>query len=450
MCGCGCFGRLIGLTVGILFVFVATWMVWQHNFNRTVLDSGQNLDSVLSEDFYEAVLPLILPAMADSIRQDSNLTAEYQLNFKDLIQNLDQEDWDSIAAEVMPAEYVKEEVDRNVEIFLDYANGRRSRLNVEIQTTVLRENLLGRPGDTMVNRIFTAMPECDEAGQAQMRAYLDDYSQPFPYCQPTDAALQREVFSELNAVKDQLASDLPETWNLRQEYAKSHNMALSEADRQFYQEIQRYFVLSKEIYLVNYLLPLGLLGLIIIFAVDSSKAFLRWTGWPILLTGIVVLMPLIVVPILLSDPHAGDRVSSLDNIQAETIRNVVLSLVNEFSRPVLSQGALMVGVGFLFLFSSFLMPSPVQIIQSGYPQETSSHSSPAASSSPSVTSVTSPIQSGASYTMNTRTITPTPAATPPTPSLTRAMPPPPPPLPPAPPSQPPEPPHIPPPDQNLP
>lgn len=391
---CGCFGKLIGLVLGFVFVMVATISIWQYNVDQTLIEAGDDIETVLTEDFYDAVVPYILPAIASTLQKKDEKGPEFQ----ELIQHLDQEDWNSIVPEVLPSDYVKAEVDRNMMVFLEYVDGESARLNIEINTEQLRENLLGRPGDSMVNRIFIALPICDATSEAQMRAYLDDGSQPFPYCKPADTALQSEAFAELTTFKDTMARDLPDTWRLREKYADQINGTIEAADEELYLNIQRPAALNRKLYPLNFLIPVAILALIIIFAVDSGRSFLRWMGWPLLLSGIFVLIPLGLLPLLLAD-KAGHE-NNLQALRIDTIRGALLSFIPQLSRPILVQGTLMVACSFLLLFVSFLLPEANQPVFTPPP--------PMPPANPFAESVTpsepTVIQTGQSFTIQTRIV----------------------------------------------
>jgi hypothetical protein len=106
------------------------------------------------------------------------------------------------------------------------------------------------------------------------------------------------------------------------------------------------------------LIPAALLAMVVIFAVSSARGFFRWVGIPLTCGGIAALLPLGFVPFMIS--NASNDNPDANSIVFETVRGVMLSLISDFTAPVLVQGALLVTVGFLFVFISMLLPAPYQ------------------------------------------------------------------------------------------
>ncbi len=354
--GCNCLGRSMALVLGLLFASFLPFSVWILNFNETATEADTYLNTVADQDAYDNIVPLILPVIAFT-QQDAEVTAG-QLRFSAIMENLDQDDWNAIAREIIPSGYLQAQAELNLSRFFDYTNGERAFMDVEFNTGILRENLVGPPGDRMVNRIFSSWDDCTPEETEQVRAFLAETSQDFPYCQPDEAALQRQVFTLLNNAKDELAAEIPDRINVREDYAERNNTTLTEADIYFYETWQRPIVLQNEMGQLYILMPSMLLALIIILGVDSLKSFLGWMGWPLIVAGILILLPLAILPIILPSMDFNEGTNNdLNAIQAETLRGMVISLLSAFSTPVLLQGAGITGAGFVLLMLSFLLPS---------------------------------------------------------------------------------------------
>ncbi|HLA44706.1 MAG TPA: hypothetical protein VJZ27_14780, partial [Aggregatilineales bacterium] len=370
MCGCfGWMGKGCGSCLAFIFVFSFATAIWSFNINRRAIQADSNFSDLLSEDFYDSILPAVLPSLAENPQNEVKIG---ELDFSSVVENLEFEDWQAISAEVVPGAFLEEQTEENVAIFLEFLRGERARLDVEFDTGVLRENLLGQPGDRMVNRIFSTWEDCDKDDEAQVQDWLKQEGANFPYCKPIDTDLQLRVFSSLNASKDELARSIPEVWNVREQFAEKNNLTLRETDQRFYEDMQRGAVLSLELNPLNILLNLAWLALIVIFAVDSAKSFFLWMGIPLTITGIFVLLPLGIIPLFI--PAAfGNAQDNVHSIESETVRSVILSLVSQFTMPILVQGAVLVAVGFACIFIFFFLRSAEQSMMAfdasstGYP-----------------------------------------------------------------------------------
>lgn len=357
--GCGCLEKIIGFIFAACFVVTIPNAVWVFNIYRDAFEYETYADAFEDEAVYENITPLVLSSLSTSPPPDDTPPEEVEqaLEFQAIVENLDQDDWVAIAGEVIPAQYLQAQAEYNLPILFDYLSGDEALLSLEVDTGILRDNLLGQPGDRMVNRIFNSWDECDDNGMRAMTDYFDGEASEFPYCKPNDAGLQRLVFSELNNAKDEQAAKLPEVWNLREDTAEEENLSLREVDIEFYENVQRPSVLMRELAPLWILMPTMFLALIMISAVGSTKSFFTWMGWSILIAGIFTLLPLAFLPIFLS-PISGGDTQDITAIQAETLRGMMLTLVAEFTRPVLFQGALMVGFSFLLIFIGILLPNP--------------------------------------------------------------------------------------------
>lgn len=356
-----CLSRLSGIILGLTFVMIFPITVWIFNMNRTGLQAETYLEALSDQSIYEQLTPLILPALAEG-----NVEREVRqgrLNFRSVIENLKPQDWEAITQEIIPPSYVRQQAERNLTVFFAYINGEEAYFDLEFDTSILRQNLLGRPGDQMISRIAASWNPCRPEQEATLQAFLNEQTADFPYCRPASSELQRGVFTALSDAKDEIAQELPETWNARVKYAERNDLTLRDADIFYYEALQRPIALSRELYPMAFLIPSGLLAMILITSVTSTKSFFAWMGWPLILTGILTLLPLMIVPLIVTGLSTGPSnrpttESDITVLQEQAFNGMILSLVRSFSMPILIQGAALVGGGFLLTFIAFLMPQP--------------------------------------------------------------------------------------------
>jgi len=351
--GCiGCLGKTTGCMFFLLFVALLPAVMWSANMNRTMLYADSGIEKIANDAFYEQVTAFILPAFAQEPESQEITVGE--LRFSAIVKNLNREDWQAIARDVIPGDYLRQQTESNVSLLFGYLRGERARLEIEFDTATLRENLLGQPGSTMVNRIFNSWDTCTPEGEAQLADFLNDPMVSFPYCKPTDTDLQRRVFTSLNNSKDTLAAQIPDTWNAREQYAQENNVSLAEADQFFYESLQRPTVLASELMPLNFLFLAGLLAFMVIFAVDSPKSFFRWMGAALLIGSLFALLPLGTVPLIVGATFNNAQ-NDLSNIETGALRGLVSAIVREFTMPILIQGTLIMALGFLSVFLSLLV-----------------------------------------------------------------------------------------------
>lgn len=382
MCCLNFVAKVLATACGLLFVMIIPVSLWILNFTQVGLKTETYLEPFQTEGFYENLVPLILPAMAESAHDNptdptDDIMLPGELRFGDVVNNLNQDDWNQIAKDIVPAGYVKDEIESNWSAILEYAKGDKPFLDVAFNTGVIRDNLLGVPGDRMVNRIFNTWPDCTPTQETDLQAFIDKKTDAFPYCKPTDTVLQNNTFALLTASKNALAEELPETYILREEMAKNDNISIEKVDQNLYEAIQRPIALELALAPLTILLPCALLALIVILAVSSSKSFFGWMGWPVALAGITTLLPLGILPLMLPALTTGGN--NVEAVRGEALTSVARALIVSFTQPILVQGAFMVAAGFISLFIAVLMPDPdeedMPVFYSGgstpvYPQPT--------------------------------------------------------------------------------
>lgn len=326
---------------------------------RVGLQEETYLEPFQTEGFYENLVPLFLPAAADDPSNPNNdIMLPGKLRFRDVVNNLEQDDWNAIAGEIVPPEYVKQEFETNLPIIFGFANGNLPRFDVVVDTGIVRENLLGEPGDRMVNRIFNTWPNCSPEQETQIQDFIDEKTDIFPYCKPSEPALQRETFALLTASKNELANEIPETFIYRHERARSENITLREVDLALYNDVQRpiaFMQAGGEMLAI--LQPCALLALVVILGVSSAKSFFAWIGWPVALAGIMTLLPLAVVPVILASLNTSTHTDA-EAFQSEALRSAGRAMVVSFTQPILTQGTLLVAIGFISMLIAAVMPDP--------------------------------------------------------------------------------------------
>ncbi|NJL93267.1 MAG: hypothetical protein HC915_05820 [Anaerolineae bacterium] len=250
-------GRSIGLALAATFVMAISSAVWAVNFQTTALDSSTYVDTFAEQNAYENLVPLILPALTAALAEDGRANPiPGTIPFEDIINNIDQDDWQEISREVIPPEYLQTEAERNLTVFFEFANGERRRLEMSFSTGTLRGNLLGTPGEQMINQLYTALEPCSQEQESQLQRFLDgEAGVDFPYCKPDSPDLQRQTFGVLSDAKNELANDLPDVWNVRERRAEAENISLNEVDQRFYEEIQVPAVLYRQLAPLAFLLP---------------------------------------------------------------------------------------------------------------------------------------------------------------------------------------------------
>jgi hypothetical protein len=109
-----------------------------------------------------------------------------------------------------------------------------------------------------------------------------------------------------------------------------------------------------------YLFPAALLSLIVTIRVHSLQNFGRWMGAALIFSGLIALVPLLIVPLATIDGLLSLSNSVNTNpLEASLGAGFYYSILTQFGSPVLLQAAALLIIGFVLLAISMLVQRPV-------------------------------------------------------------------------------------------
>ncbi|MBN1203262.1 MAG: hypothetical protein JXJ20_15550 [Anaerolineae bacterium] len=335
-----------------------------------------------NESFYEELIPLVLPSLVKEFDEPELEPGELALG--EVVDNLDHRDWEQIAPGLVPADWVKQEVERNLDDFFSWMEGDRDALVIVFHTEPLRRQLYSPAASHAIDRIIEALPVCSPDEEAEFELFAQGLEgHEYTYCQPTRPDLIMLLRNKLIAAKNELADDVPGEIDIVEEFEAG---AREEAEREgkeipdgtfsrvWFNEMRAGIRLWKRLVVLVFLIPASLLSLIVIFAVRSSKSFFRWMGCPLILGSLLTLTPLLFLPFMLPDIQLEWRTDIEQELETggslvgEIISEGMLRLaVGEFTRPILAESAIVIGIGFFFLVLSVLLSDPDAPPDEAYP-----------------------------------------------------------------------------------
>jgi hypothetical protein len=381
-------GRFLGILMVLLVVVTLPCATWVFSAEALLLDINTYKTALARENVYTDLIPALLPAIAESSAENGIQDPE-ALTVLNIVGNLEESDWQIIAQELIPADWLQTAIESNLDAFFRWLHDETTTPHIAFDTQSLRERLSGASGQRAVNQILQSWSPCNEDELNTLLSFDDTAGAEYPFCQPPGEYMAFASETLSSALSEQ-AQNLPDTWP-RPEWSSS------ERARTQLSEFKLSIRILQAIVIEFLLFPIALLSLMVFFTVRSLKSFGRWTGTTMLLSGIATILP---IPLLLSPfmlPNTIAAVASTQNgAGAEPspyarviLQGIMRSIVGEFTLPVLVLAAFMVGLGFLGLFISIIVR---------YPEE--SH----ANTDPGITP--------ASGTYGARTLTPSGQATP--------------------------------------
>ncbi|HEX3053894.1 MAG TPA: hypothetical protein VHP83_24780 [Aggregatilineaceae bacterium] len=390
-----CLGQLLALGFVFVFVMLLPCSLWTVDTQRIALNGDMYKKLFADDGFYEQLIPAVLPSLLDEF----NLEENSALTLANAINALDYNQWEKISPNLVPKEWVGNAVESNLDAFFSWLDGDRRELDIRFETGILKDRLLGEPGDRAIQDIVAHFPLCNtNAEKQQFVAFAKGKSGViFPYCLPdppdqklvgvkvctafdaeeptkcldyaTDPTYQEWLTIQLNLAKNQAANELPNELNVIQEMDEAAEAHLAPGEHPFSQSELSSMRSSvrlwqKTIYLA-YLVPAAFMSLVVIVTVRSSKSFFRWMGWPLIIGSLFALIPLLFLPLLMSDLRLESQgeleqgFAGGGTLVAEiTVNGMMRLLVGEFTSPVLKHCAILIAVGFFAVVISVLLPDP--------------------------------------------------------------------------------------------
>lgn len=363
-------GRLLAITLAILVIAAVPWAIWATGTDLLFSDADIYLDTLNRQNLYTELIPALLPAIAQE-SAEAEIEDPQALTFLNIVRNLEGRDWRRIASELTPADWLQSQVEENTRALFDWLHGRRPDLELAFDTASLRERLSGAPGQRAVNLILDSWPPCTEAELTALLNAETATQSAVPFCQPPGEYLAF-TSEALTDVLRQQARTIPDVipapnW---QENPKTRTQLL---------ELQAGFRFLQVLVIEFWLLPLALLCLIVVFTIRSLKAFTRWNGTILALSGLAALLPLPLVlsPVLIApavgaalEPRPEAIAAGLGDTPryAEFVLNDIFrALTGQITLPILVMSALVVGGGFVLLIISAIMRDPEPARPNQYP-----------------------------------------------------------------------------------
>ncbi len=365
--------RIAGIMLALFFVVSVPLSLWTFNTQRYLLDSNTYKTVFVNEDFYDKLLPRVLPALLTDL--DPANDDPHAVSFLAAIDHLSARDWREIAPLLVPPSWVKREVEANMDAFLLWLE-EDVPLEIVFHTDALRRQLESPSGEDAVLRMTAALPACSEEGEAAFERYLSgDPQAEFPYCRPNSEKRIRDLHRLLNEARLAAAQSIPPQLDVIEEMrAAAREMAQAEGEplqddpfspREL-NEFRATVRLWRGLLPLTLMIPLALLSLLVIVLVRSAKSFFRWAGWLFIIGGMLALAPLFLLPFIVPSLGYEQRLASGFATGGELIAEVVGQqmaqlLIGAFTWPVLFQASLLVGIGFVFLvLSVFLRPAEAE------------------------------------------------------------------------------------------
>ena len=331
--------KLLAALLVIVFVFFGLAILLAWSVQDNLLNADSYIEALDRADFFQVPYQLIrdgnIPQAGGLLLQEGPLSA------------VSGPELEAIARELAPPDWLRAQLERAIRDFISVVDSPESDElpGVLLSLREVKARALSEPGERALSIVVQALPVC-----APGRAPLDMNSDT-PVCTPADIPLSSFV-GRLKSLLEPLVARVPDTY--RVSWQPEQKQVLEDLRRAGRTLNQLQFGL-----LLLVALDLALLGLIWLLAVRSTREWLRWTGMPLLLLGLLALSAALLLPRVVSwglDNQAlwaeGDVPASL----AAALEDAILGMALLLFQPARWASVALVAAGLLLTLISPLFP----------------------------------------------------------------------------------------------
>jgi hypothetical protein len=333
--------RFLAVVFALVFVVGTVPIVFFQAAGTRLTQPQVYKEALTKERLYDRLPALVADTAAHAIdasaRVGANGGGAVDESLFNLVHQVSAADWEMIFGAVLPASYVRQQIERALDQFFTWLHSNPAVPVVNISLGELKQRLLAPETEETYVRILQTKPPCT-ASQLQAAGGL-----PFGCCpSPEEMPRVRQAF---RTMMQTAAGQMPETVNLFEKL--SGDGATAEATRRL-AEVRTLFVKLEWLAWWSPAVPAALLLLIAVFAVRSFRGWMFWWGIPCLIVGAVsVVLALPVVPAgkwIFADfvvPHLPAEVPAA---ALDALAGLVLAVLQSVMNAALhSAGALAIG-----------------------------------------------------------------------------------------------------------
>lgn len=323
------------------FIFFTLLVIITWSVGNGALDADAYVDTLSEAGFFQVPYLLIregeIPGPGGVLLSEGPLSAVSGAALEKVARELAPPDWlrSQMARAIRDLVAVAEQPDLN------------ELPDVVISLSEVKARALGEPGDRALAIVVAALPECS-AGEEPFRVSRDK-----PICKPAGINLTR-FLGNLKARLVPLVNRVPDTYRI----------SWQPEQRDVLEDLQRAGQTLKKLQFALLLLValnLALLGLVWVLAVRSPAEWLRWTGVPLLLLGLLTLLVALLIPLIVAwglDNTVLWAEGDMPVALAQSLEQAIRDYSRLLFRPARIVGLVLVAVGLVLTLISPLFARP--------------------------------------------------------------------------------------------
>ncbi len=325
--GAGTLPRVLAILVALALIISLPLALLAHSV-ASLLRSPETLTQLTQEHIIDSgALHLFL---IDQIEALAPVRVE-GISVAAALGEMDRAERLELAMLVLPRPWLEDLVAGFVEAFYLWLEGDQPAPQVMVDLEPVRGSLVGH-ADQIAEKVVVSWPPCT-LGQTQQwqAAFLGTAPPPDTLCQPPEPArgfIIRAVAAGLLA----MAEEIPPQMSLGNAFTEGADLARLARAR-------RLLALGRALALFAWLVPLGLLGLLVLLVVRSWPALGRWWGVSLFFGGLLTFAPLALFLLLGEDLTRDLAGPGASPTLALALRGFVDGLLRAVLSPLLWQSA---------------------------------------------------------------------------------------------------------------
>lgn len=314
------FLRILAGIVAVVAVLLLVLGIEVFNLRTTLLSPAFVARWLEREAVYARLPALII----DTAFEEMSRSPDSAAMAEQLEQRFGRQALTDLVTAILDLAWLQQQAEDNIEALFAWLDGETDYPAFRFDISDIGERAAGEQGEEAFRRLLAHLPPC-----APGEDFLQDE---FPHCRPPDAELDAAFETALPGFRRAFAQD----WTFRQLLDEG----LITAD------IQQTMATLRTVYqgfawgvTAVWLATLALLGLMLLLAARSWDGLLRWSGWPLLIAGLLSLVSyglrLLAMPWLLS--YGMNRLSA-DSSVPQTLLAFGEALAGSLARSVFGRG----------------------------------------------------------------------------------------------------------------
>ncbi len=262
---------------------------------------------------------------------------------------LSEEDWRQITELVAPENLVNDTADQLVDAFSAWLNTQAAFPDVQLNLADLKDNAITNAGEVF-KVLMNALPACDAQALSSLESTANEdptqLAEAIPLCLPPEPVYSA-VTAQAQLIMTQMLGQTPDTIDLG---------ALNQGQAPAELTLLKHNLVSLRTFLGwswMAVLGVGIIGMIL--GASGLPSFLRWSGWPLVVSGALVLIfaiGLVVFSFNFLDQFLASVFEQGSGAMGSLGKTIATGSLKLISMPLLLQGILTTILGIISLIYS--------------------------------------------------------------------------------------------------